>query len=110
MISKRNLYVESFGDLKLKDDYLSYYVLMLEEDNFDYFKSYLIKHNIKKYFPNRDCRLGDYVFIPRDIKIIHIVKPFETIEGIAKKYSKDKNVILKNNNIKSIFVGQQLNI
>ena len=102
--------MENSSSLKLEEDYFSYYILRLNKENFDYIMSKILNNNLFITTSKQDYKIGDYVFFNKNFKIKHIVKPFESIDDIAKKYKKDKNEILNKNNIKNIFVGQQLDI
>lgn len=55
-----------------------------------------------------DFKKGDRVVINSKKQKIHIVKPAETLLSIAKKYEVSEEYICNNNQIKQIFVGQQL--
>ena len=96
--------------VRLEDNYFSYYILRLNKENFDYIMSCVSNKNLCILNEKPAYKLGDYLFINNKVKVSHIVKPFETIDDIAKKYNVDREEILKRNNIKNIFVGQQLDI
>ena len=53
---------------------------------------------------------GDYLYIPFKNSAVHIVKPTETLEQIAKMHNVSVNHIKKKNNIEMIFVGMKLYI
>ncbi len=54
---------------------------------------------------------GEYVKITVPNYKIHIVKPTETLEGIASTYNIDKQKLISDNNLTSkIFIGQRLKI
>lgn len=57
---------------------------------------------------NDDFKKGDRVIIINKKLRVHIVKPTETIKSISLKYGVLEEQILAQNNIKNIFVGQQL--
>lgn len=59
---------------------------------------------------NKDLQVGDRVIIDLTPKTIHIVSPGETISSIATKYGKSCQELIKNNNIKRLFIGQRLQI
>lgn len=98
-------------DLFKQNQYLSYQVLKVE-------KSCLIddfakEKNISKtdcMYENSNLIKGQYViFKPKKYKI-HIVRPNQTVEEIAKIYNVSTYSIFKNNNINAIFTGMQLKI
>ena len=62
--------------------------------------------NIKS--ENSSLKKGDLVFIENCNYIVHIVRPGETLNSIAKKYNTTIEDIIKNNKIKNVFIGQQV--
>ena len=55
-----------------------------------------------------EFKKGDRIVINFKNQRIHIVKPAETLLSIANKYSVTEEYICNNNQIKQIFIGQQL--
>lgn len=53
---------------------------------------------------------GDFVVIKNAHQKVHIVKPLETLNEIAKSYGLDEETIINNNQLKTnvLFVGQRL--
>ena len=52
---------------------------------------------------------GDYIIIPYRAKAVHIVRPLETLNDIAKKYNVEIEKLKKDNNIKApLYIGQQI--
>lgn len=62
--------------------------------------------------PRIDFYAGEVVKIVRQTGIIHIVRPSETLEQIAKKYNATEQQIIELNNLKNkrLFIGQKLKI
>ena len=72
---------------------------------------FLIVNNIGKNMLISDCeelKIGDRVLVVYTTLKTHIVRPAETIKSIAEKYGTSEEDIMIKNNIKQIFVGQQL--
>ena len=61
-------------------------------------------------FESQNLKKGHYVVVKPRNYIIHIVRPNQTIDDIAKIYNVEPESILKNNNVQTIFVGEQLKI
>ncbi|MBQ3213940.1 MAG: LysM peptidoglycan-binding domain-containing protein [Clostridia bacterium] len=90
----------------------------MEKNKIEYLKDFLDVEIIKKeaiseesnYKKNNQVFIKEGIFtVIKNLKtIIHIVKPNESLEIIAKKYNKKLEEILIKNNISNIFVGQQL--
>lgn len=59
---------------------------------------------------NNLLRVGEFLLINNKCSKIYVVKLGDTIESISEKFSKPVNEIMKKNNIKTIFIGQQLYI
>ncbi len=57
---------------------------------------------------NENLKKGDKVILKNLNVQIHIVKPMEALDDIAKKYNISKEDIMKKNNISKLFIGQQL--
>lgn len=57
---------------------------------------------------NLNLKLGDYVLVNNQKSIVHIVRPGETLQSIALKYSVAEEDIKKLNKLEKIFIGQQL--
>ncbi len=57
---------------------------------------------------NKNIKKGDIVIIPNKSYISYVVKPADTIKLIAQKFNVSEDYIVELNNIKQIFVGQQL--
>ena len=56
-----------------------------------------------------DVEEGDYIIIPYRARAVHIVRPLETLNEIAKKYNVCIEKLKKDNNIDApLFIGQQL--
>lgn len=51
---------------------------------------------------------GDILWVRKRNLALHIVKPLETLEIIAKKYDVSVSHIQKLNDIQNIFIGQKL--
>ena len=51
---------------------------------------------------------GDIIWIRKRNTAIHIVKPLETIETIAKKYNVTIAHIKQLNNVDTVFIGQRI--
>lgn len=67
-------------------------------------KDYITKNNSGQIYE------GKVLFIPQTNLKSHVVKPFETIETISKKYGITVEEIMSKNSLKSnyIFIGQKL--
>lgn len=95
-------------ELKLKDNFL-YRVYDKEMDlksTFNAFEDGVIRNNDKL-----DLYCGEIVKICVSNKILHIVKPAESIATIAKKYNVSEDELINQNNIKDkVFIGQRLYI
>ncbi len=65
----------------------------------------LYKENDKK-----ETFEGDRIIVIRDSKILHVVKPAETLQQIANMHNVSIEHIKKNNTITEIFIGQILSI
>lgn len=59
-------------------------------------------------YNSKNLLAGDIVCVTGVNKILHIVKPLETLNSIAKKYNVSVNQIMEENKIDKIFIGQQL--
>jgi len=59
-------------------------------------------------YNNEILKKGDKIVIKNLNVQLHIVKPLETLESIAKKLNISKEEILKKNKVERLFIGQQL--
>lgn len=57
---------------------------------------------------NNKLRQGEYILIKNKIPTIYIVKPEDNLESISRKFNKPISEILRKNNARAIFIGQQL--
>lgn len=57
---------------------------------------------------NKNIRKGDIVILPNKKYKCYVVKPADTIMLIAQKFNVSEKHIVVTNNLKQIFVGQQL--
>lgn len=69
-------------------------------------------NSILRNNPSIDFYEGEVVKILKQTGIIHIVRPSETLEQIAKKYDTTEQQIIDINNLKNkrLFIGQKLKI
>ena len=56
----------------------------------------------------KSISFGDILIIPPSSKYVHIVKPTETIEKIAKIYGLKADELKIKNKISQIFIGQKI--
>ena len=96
--------------------------MILEKKKEVQYVSYRVGHNekledvLKKFsvgvfnvvFENEDLSEGDIVLIKLLNAKIHIVKPAETLESIARQYCVSVEELCEKNQIKAVFVGQQI--
>ena len=59
-------------------------------------------------YENSSLKAGDFVIIKTCLHKVHIVRPGENLEQIARHYNKSVGLLKNINNIDKIFVGQQL--
>lgn len=74
-------------------------------NKFDVSATSIIRNN-----PSIDFYEGEVVKILKQRDLIHIVKPMETLESIAKTYNTTSENLIDFNNLKSkrVFIGQKL--
>lgn len=53
---------------------------------------------------------GQWLYLEIDECVMHVVKPFESIQTIANLYNVDQMDILKYNDIKDVFIGEKIYI
>lgn len=102
----------------------------MENENITYLNNYISKQiflsdcNCSKYELTKQLNIcenciltsrsgdninkGDYVFVDFCPNKIYIVKPKDTIASIARKLNITEESIIKKNDIKAIFIGQQI--
>lgn len=91
-----------------------YHIVKNNETLFDIAKNFKVPvsyiKKLNKIENDKDFYEGKILFFEKVNYKIHIVKPMETIDSISTMYGIDRNELIKNNNIKSLFIGQQLEI
>lgn len=70
------------------------------------------KENILRNNNQIDLYAGEWIYIKQNDYILHIVKPMETLNDVAKKHNVEMQKISKDNNLIStkLFIGQELKI
>ena len=73
---------------------------------FNVSKNYIVLHN------GAELYAGKLLFLPETYFEVYVVKPFDTVEKIAKHFGKTAENIKQKNNLKTdyVFVGQKLYI
>lgn len=90
------------------------YPMIIRVSDDDTLETISNKYNIpvsilKKYNEVDSVEEGDRLIIPFDVKVLHIVKPLQTLNDIAILYNTNPQKIKEDNNItQALFVGQQL--
>jgi len=99
------------NNIKFLNNYFDKELIILSKNND--IKSFLLQNELSindiLFEENVGNKEKNIFFICKKNKI-HIVKPGETIESICLKYNKNKEELIKSNNLKTIFIGQQINI
>lgn len=103
---KKGIFMVEIG---LLENFLSFEVVKIEKNTTKKELAEKYKIHISQIISNgEELEAGEYAILKDLDKKIHIVKPFESIEDIAKKYNVTKDYILKHNNIREIFIGERL--
>lgn len=66
----------------------------------------LIENNHLK----KEVESGDILFIESEKEQLYLVKPQDTLLSISKKFNKDQNLILQENNLPYIFCGLKIKV
>lgn len=74
-------------------------------DQFNVTQNSIIRNN-----PNVDLYEGEVIKILKNTHNLHIVKPMETLDSVAKKYNTNIDDLVRVNNLSSkrLFIGQTL--
>ena len=91
------------------EDFLLNELYIVEEDC--NIKEFVKKNALKNFlllYENINLKVGDYVFVKKNKNTIHIVRPNETLDSIAMLYNTTAKNLMVKNNIKKVFIGQQL--
>lgn len=92
------------------DDFIVYKV-MRNEDFLDVSKKFNVPVQVLYKENNKtETFEGDRVIVSKESKILHVVKPAETLQQIANMYNVSIEHIKRNNTITEIFIGQMLSI
>lgn len=93
------------------ENYLEKELFMVEDDQSknDFAKKINVNAN-NIVSDNEQLEKGDIVLVNYKKSFIYIVKPIDTLESISKKFGKSVEEIKRKNNIRAIFIGQQLDI
>ena len=98
-------------DIKKIDKYLSFEFFRIKKaQNIEDFAKENMYSLSQIVCESNNLLPGDIVLVKDTNKVLHIVKPLETLSSIAKKYNVTIEYITKQNNIDKIFIGQQLYI
>ena len=96
-------------EITILNNFLPFQVVEVDkEKNIDEIaKLWKISKSQIVYF-NENLKKGDKVILKNLNVEIHIVKPMESLDDIAKKHNISKQEILDKNKISRLFIGQQL--
>ncbi len=98
-------------NIKKINNFLEFEVVCItKEQDIDKFAKQNNLNENQIVFENKKLSKGEYVVLNDINKILHIVRPLETIESISKKYNVSSEYIKQKNKISKIFIGQQLYI
>lgn len=99
------------NNIKFLNNYFDKELIVLSKNN--NINSFLLENKLLSnnilIEEDLDNREKNIFFICKKNKI-HIVKPGETIKSICLKYNINEDELIKSNNLKTIFIGQQINI
>ncbi len=98
-------------NIKILNKFLDYQVIEIEKkQTIDEFIKIFSLNIEQVIYEKNNLTKGDIVIVKDINRIIHVVRPLENLESIAKKYNVSVEYLMEKNNINKIFIGQQIYI